>query len=556
MTFPLLALSVLGISAIALAVAHYTRRGFAPAIAASTAILLLHGPLYVRYTSDDAYISFRYARNFADGLGLVWNPGQHVEGYSNFLWVLILAGFDKGGADMLLTARWLGFALAVLAMAGTYMLARDLLEGAAGRIAGVLALLLLAASGPWSTWATAGLEVPLFAALVVGAVLLHLGERDAHRPPLSAVLWGLAAMSRPDGALLVAVSGAFKIGEFAAMDDKDSRAVSRRFAMLLVWGATFAVTYLPYFAWRYDTYGWLFPNTYYAKVGSGLDQYARGVSYLLVFAQESAVWLIGLVPLVLVARAGRRGPLLYLAAMSVAWSADTAYVGGDALKEFRLFAPLLPVMYATVAVAVVSVAAPLFAPAEDAARRRWLPVAAGGAALVLIAFILQSSSNRAFEIALERQASDQRVEMGQWLHAHVPASTVIAVIPAGAIPYESGLPTIDMLGLNDEVIAHRDLPLGYYGPGHEKYNSEYVLSRRPDIIVLYDHLSPVPWAREDYDALKTQILIPGLVDMVNQPTLWTTYEARTAQLGPGRWFNLLVRKDATAVLAATEAPTK
>src|SRR5262245_49032609 len=38
------------------------------------------------WLADDAFISFRYARNWAEGQGLVWNPGERVEGYTNFLW--------------------------------------------------------------------------------------------------------------------------------------------------------------------------------------------------------------------------------------------------------------------------------------------------------------------------------------------------------------------------------------------------------------------------------------------------------------------------------------
>ena len=74
-------------------------------------ILLLHGWFYFHYTSDDAYISYRYARNLADGVGLVWNPGEHVEGYTNFLWVMMLAGIDRIGADIVESGRWLGYAL-------------------------------------------------------------------------------------------------------------------------------------------------------------------------------------------------------------------------------------------------------------------------------------------------------------------------------------------------------------------------------------------------------------------------------------------------------------
>ena len=43
------------------------------------------------FLSDDAFISFRYVRNLLEGHGLVFNPGEYVEGYSNFLWILELA---------------------------------------------------------------------------------------------------------------------------------------------------------------------------------------------------------------------------------------------------------------------------------------------------------------------------------------------------------------------------------------------------------------------------------------------------------------------------------
>ena len=53
--------------------------------------LLLSLNLYkLRFlTMDDAYISFRYARNLAEGLGFVYNAGERIEGYTNFLWVFL-----------------------------------------------------------------------------------------------------------------------------------------------------------------------------------------------------------------------------------------------------------------------------------------------------------------------------------------------------------------------------------------------------------------------------------------------------------------------------------
>ncbi len=70
----------------------------------SLSLLYAAGVLIFQNICDDAYISFRYARNLVDGHGLVWNPGEWVEGYTNFLWVLILALGMKLGVDPATTA--------------------------------------------------------------------------------------------------------------------------------------------------------------------------------------------------------------------------------------------------------------------------------------------------------------------------------------------------------------------------------------------------------------------------------------------------------------------
>src|SRR5512143_2619799 len=90
---------------------------------------------------DDAYISFRYAQNAILGHGLVFNPGERVEGFTNFLWTAMMvplegAGGDVGRASVVLGAM---FALAILWI--VFRFARTV---HAPREAGVLAVLLLA----------------------------------------------------------------------------------------------------------------------------------------------------------------------------------------------------------------------------------------------------------------------------------------------------------------------------------------------------------------------------------------------------------------------------
>jgi hypothetical protein len=76
-------------------------------------------------------------------------------------------------------------------------------------------------------------------------------------------------------------------------------------------------------------------------------------------------------------------------------------------------------------------------------------------------------------------------EVGRWFGSHAAPGDSIAVVPAGAVPYFSGLRTIDMLGLNDLTIAHRKVPgAGSGQAGHEKHDAAYVLGRRPTYILL------------------------------------------------------------------------
>lgn len=64
--------------------------------------------LYLNFSQDDAFISYRYVQNFIQGNGLVFNSGERVEGYTNFLWIMILSIFTKLGFNIILISKILG----------------------------------------------------------------------------------------------------------------------------------------------------------------------------------------------------------------------------------------------------------------------------------------------------------------------------------------------------------------------------------------------------------------------------------------------------------------
>src|SRR5512143_2971066 len=123
---------------------------------------------------DDAYISFRYAQNAILGHGLVFNPGERVEGFTNFLWTALMiplegAGIDVGRASMILGAF---FALTVMWLTLQFAKIVDARPGAAG-----LAVILLAVDGTFALWAVSGLETAMFAFLVFAGALLYVREQ-------------------------------------------------------------------------------------------------------------------------------------------------------------------------------------------------------------------------------------------------------------------------------------------------------------------------------------------------------------------------------------------
>lgn len=296
----------------------------------------------LRWTTDDAFISFRYARNLLDGLGLVFNAGERVEGYSNFLWMLWSAaglglGFEaEAWADFWGVACYLG-CIALLALEGLAL---------ARRRTGRALLVPLAAVGAalhheWNVFATGGLETSAFTFLLLAGYTLVV--RGAQRPRLllaAGAVFGAAALTRPDGVVPAAVAGAWLL-----------LAARPRWTGVTLYGGAVAALLLPFLAWRLAYYGDLFPNTYYAK-SADLTWYAQGWRYLLLYFEK--YWALALGPLcVLVALVRARaqrlpasaldpdGALALAAALAATYAFYVVRVGGDFMFA-RLLMPVTP----------------------------------------------------------------------------------------------------------------------------------------------------------------------------------------------------------------------
>ena len=351
---------------------------------AAVAAMLLHVWQFRDFTVDDAAISFAYARNLAQGHGLVNIAGaERVEGYTNFLWVVTLAiGFLFSG-DFFLVAKVVEALMAVALVLGSAELAAAL-RGRRSPLDAVPAF-LVAAVMPISYWAMSGLEGGLYMALGVWCAARLIVERD--RPelrPWSALLAAGIALTRPDGILLLGVALVARL------------AGDWRWRRMIVWYALALGPVAAHLAFRYAYYAYPLPNTFYAKV------HGRPFDLRELTSLTSPGWKY--VQALFVGH--KLAPLRYLAALTVlgfrrwyargvvlglfgALLAFPIYARGDWMAEWRFATPLLPLfvaMFCDGAEQLASLA--LAAPAWLA--RRWPRVVARRSlAVALIALALQ-----------------------------------------------------------------------------------------------------------------------------------------------------------------------
>jgi hypothetical protein len=281
------------------------------------------------FASDDAYISFRYARNLAEGHGLRFNLGETtpIEGYTNFLWTLLCSVFERLGAPVtiwpLLVSAACGYLLLwlVLDRLGTRLGVRPL--------PAALAALSLAVYPPFAVWSTGGLETMPFALLVFLTF-----DRLVLRDPPDGVGGGLAALAlaliRFEG-----VAWAFLLLGLAAVARRGQR------RPLIPAAVIFLAGYAAYTGWRMSYYDQLLPNTVHAKLGGadGFEGWLRGANYVSVNSLTFLVPLLVIPGTVLALSRKERGTALAVAAMAWAFPAYAVAAEGDFMAMGRFLVP-------------------------------------------------------------------------------------------------------------------------------------------------------------------------------------------------------------------------
>lgn len=409
----------------------------------------------VRYfwLDDDQMISMRYARNLAEGQGLVWNPGEYVEGYTNLLWVLVMAAVHAlGASDMHASLYVLGvsFVLHVGMLWLSLRLLAVFLPSA--RAAAVLLVAGLVLSMDITYWSVNGFETTLLAVLQLGFLVALFTHGEGWRVWLTL---GLVTLVRSDGVHVWAGDALL-----AVMLSKDRPRTLRYLALTLVPVAA-------HFGWRRVYYGDWLPNTYYLKSVGLPDKTWTGVLYVGRFLRRyGAVLAIAAGAAAVYARTDRRALALFTTVLATL--GYSVVVGGDNFQECRFFAHTLPVVW-------------VFASAAGAILMTQ-PLGRWGLYAALATNLVPHRAPHAIHAASANGMADHQVVVGVMLREQALPSSTVAVIPAGFVPYFSRLRAHDMLGKTDAHIAR--LPYVPFGLlGHGKYDPEYSFGRNPDLVV-------------------------------------------------------------------------
>jgi len=275
---------------------------------------------------DDAYISFRVVDNFINGYGLVWNIAERVQVFTHPLWVLLISAFYIITGEVYFTVIILSI---VLALAAAAVVAFRIAESGASAL---LAWSILFFSAAFIEYSTSGLENPLtFFLLSIFFWLFFKKELNLKTFLLLSFTASLIALNRLDTLLLC----------LPALIYVYTRVPKRKGLLVAIVG------FLPLVFWFIFSliyYGFPLPNTYYAKLHTGIDSLSltmQGLQYFTDSLQYDPITLVFIIVGIVLAFRSKSGAM-YAAAIGVLlYLGYIVKIGGDFMSGRFFAAPLL-----------------------------------------------------------------------------------------------------------------------------------------------------------------------------------------------------------------------
>jgi arabinofuranosyltransferase len=459
-------------------------------------VYLGHVVAYWPQINDDAFITFRYSKFLTLGRGPYFNIGEHVEGYSNFLLMLLMAGAIAlfGDNEVLLVAKLIGVGSGLVAIVATWALCGRWLRKVEtlAPFADLLAwagAALVATNCAYAFNSTTGLETTLFSALIMLGLWLLQKASDEQRYRFAGIAFALAALTRPEGGMIFVAA---LVGRLAAAA---WRTKAGRRALVLD-ALTVGAVVLGHLVLRYALYdGELLPNTFYAKRG-GFAWRVTAAEYVLRFGvvlMGAVVPILALFPLLARSRYVRRSTL---PAMLVVWaSVAVIFVAGAGwMPGYRLLVPYVPAWSALAICGIAAVA--------DRLRSWALPGAVSASLLLVGALFFWQESERAeyYDYGRVRAAGylAGHAALADWLNKQAQPGATVALMDIGIVGFKCiDLNILDITGLTDRYIAKS--PGGLHT---KEFDPAYVFNQKPEFLVMVVRGPPGPLENMDTGQLR------------------------------------------------------
>ncbi len=325
-------------------------------VALGACAALCYGWRVFWFLTDDAFIAFRYISNAHLGYGYVWNapPFRPVEGYTSFLWVVLLdLVWRISGVEPPKSANYISLVFACLTLLTGALMAlrmnlRDELRKYRILLVGIIFVGAIT-NRTFLAWTSSGLETAMFNFLLTLWIYccLFIPAHSRRWVFTTTLTVTLVYLTRPDGFLFVVVTLGLVAHTFFVASNTSKRTRAR-----LALAALPLLLIPAHLLWRRAFYGAWLPNTYYAKTVAGRIWIESGVRYFLSFVIEYSLWvwliLLTIVSVVKLRRLIQGREVAIKIAVCLALLAHFLYytvvIGGDHF-EYRVYSHLVLLIF-------------------------------------------------------------------------------------------------------------------------------------------------------------------------------------------------------------------
>lgn len=447
---------------------------------------------------DDSYIFYRYAENLSVGNGFVFNAGEPAgEGFTSWIWLLLLAFFKLFGLDVILISKTLGVLFHLFSAYIIYCIVRQITPKEPGSVSMITAILSAAAylsSYQLVAHTVSGMETSLYIFSLL--LLIYFTSRALLDMFFDNKHWftvGLAALFvflvRPEGI----AAGGISLIALAVKRPKDLLSIK-------TYGIISSVLIIPFALFilmKVAVFGYPLPQSFYHKFIIVSTEYGKAWQEYLEFIREYA-WLIfpALTASIITAYQYKQYVYYYFPVLFLAMT--TLYLLFYPVMNYlhRFYIPYIPLL-------LIGVSPYIYMIVDTCSRFSRIPLRIGAILLLFVAMIFGINWNIAksreivYSWSKHVNPSISRTRMGI-IMSQLPRQVTIANSEMGVIPYYSRLTCIDMVGLTDPYIAHHGMSI------------EYLTRRHVDIIVFPRNIANV--APNEWDSFglnyKTIFLSP------------------------------------------------